>query len=57
MNIRDKASLCKEAHRVLKGGGYFGIYDVMLTGDSNLKYPVPLAEITANSPTNHKNNF
>ena len=49
MNIQDKASLCKEAHRVIKGGGYFGIYDVMLTGDSNLKYPLPWAEITANS--------
>ena len=49
MNIQDKASLCKEAHRVLKEGGYFGIYDVMLTGDSNLKYPVPWAEIPENS--------
>ena len=49
MNIQDKTSLCKEAHRVIKGGGYFGIYDVMLTGDSNLKFPLPWAEITANS--------
>ena len=37
MNIQDKTSLCKEAHRVLNGGGCFGIYDVMLTGDNNLK--------------------
>ena len=36
MNIQDKTGLCKEAHRVIKGGGYFGIYDVMITGDSNL---------------------
>ena len=49
MNIQDKTSSCKEVHQVLKEGGYFGIYDVMLTGDSNLKYPLPWAEITANS--------
>ena len=48
-NIQDKTSLCKETHRVLKGGGYFGIYDVMLSGDSNLKYPLLWAEISANS--------
>ena len=47
-NIQDKTSLCKEAYRVLKGGGFFGIYD-LLTADSNLKYPVLWSEITANS--------
>ena len=49
MNIQDKTGLFKEAHRVIKGGEYFGIYYVMLTGDSNLKYPLPWAEKTANS--------
>ena len=49
MNIQDKIGLFKKAHRVIEGGGYFGIYDGILTGDSNLNYPLPWADITANS--------
>jgi len=43
MNIADKAALAREVHRVLKPGGVFGVYDVMLTGDTPLQYPVPWA--------------
>ena len=32
-----------ELHRVLKPGGQFGIYDVMLTGEDDLTFPVPWA--------------
>ena len=43
MNIDDKRQLCAEVHRVLRPGAYFGIYDVMRTGEGELAYPVPWA--------------
>jgi ubiquinone/menaquinone biosynthesis C-methylase UbiE len=43
MNIRDKRALFTEAARVLRSGAYFGIYDVMRTGDGALAYPLPWA--------------
>lgn len=43
MNIADKALLMSEAARVLRPGGRFGIYDVMLVGDPDVQYPVPWA--------------
>lgn len=43
MNIADKARLFYEVHRVLKPGGLFGVYDVMLTEETPLAYPVPWA--------------
>ena len=46
MNIPDKDQLFREASRVLKKGSSFGIYDVMLTGEKPLSYPVPWAENT-----------
>ena len=46
MNIPDKDQLFREAFRVLKKGSSFGIYDVMLTGEKPLSYPVPWAENT-----------
>jgi SAM-dependent methyltransferase len=43
MNIADKKAAFAEVHRVLKPGGLFAIYDVMLEGegDGDFAYPVP----------------
>ncbi len=43
MNIRDKALLFTEASRVLKPGGIFAVYDMMLTGAGEVTYPMPWA--------------
>jgi ubiquinone/menaquinone biosynthesis C-methylase UbiE len=43
MNIRDKAALFGEIHRVLKAGGTFAIYDVMRESDGEMAFPVPWA--------------
>lgn len=40
MNVADKAKLAVEVRRVLKLGGVFAIYDVMRTGDGDLRFPV-----------------
>jgi SAM-dependent methyltransferase len=44
MNVPDKASLFREARRVLRKGGTFAIYEVMRTGEGDLAFPVPWAE-------------
>jgi len=49
MNISDKAKLCAEVGRVLKGDGIFGIYDVMQTGEGELTFPVPWATTASSS--------
>lgn len=49
MNIPDKAALFAEAHRVLRPGGAFGVYEVMRTGEGELDFPVPWAETPATS--------
>lgn len=41
MNIADKKTAFAEVHRVLKPGGLFAIYDVMLEGNGDFTYPVP----------------
>ena len=41
MNIPDKQAVFAEVRRVLKAGGLFGIYDIMLQGDGAFAYPVP----------------
>jgi ubiquinone/menaquinone biosynthesis C-methylase UbiE len=41
MNIGDKEGLFSEVYRLLQPGSYFGVYDVMKTGDEELSYPVP----------------
>ena len=41
MNIADKSTLFAEAKRVLRPGGRFAIYDVMLMDDVPLAYPMP----------------
>jgi SAM-dependent methyltransferase len=43
MNVQDKARLFAEAHRVLKPGGRFGVYDIVRVADGDLSYPVPWA--------------
>jgi ubiquinone/menaquinone biosynthesis C-methylase UbiE len=48
MNIENKPGLFAEVRRVLKTGGVFAIYDVMLTGEGELSFPVHWA---ANSDT------
>lgn len=49
MNIPDKARLFQEAHRVLKPGGRFGIYDIMRVGSEDLPYPMPWAATSETS--------
>ncbi|EJN34331.1 class I SAM-dependent methyltransferase [Pseudomonas sp. GM80] len=50
MNIRDRAQVYKEIHRVLKPGGVFGSFDVLaVDGQQDVLYPVPWAESSENS--------
>lgn len=49
MNIEDKARLFKEARRVLRQDGHFGVYDVMKTSAAKLPFPMPWAETAATS--------
>ena len=45
MNIADKAALFSEVYRLLRPGAVFGVYDVMKTGNGELKYPVPWSSV------------
>ncbi|MEK6348213.1 MAG: class I SAM-dependent methyltransferase [Burkholderia sp.] len=43
MNIADRDTLYREAHRVLRPAGRFAIFDVVAMSDEPLHYPVPWA--------------
>ena len=43
MNIADKAGIAREAARVLRSGGTFGLYEVMRLSDLHPDFPVPWA--------------
>lgn len=43
MNIEDKPALFAGVRRVVKAGGTFALFDIMRTGDGELRYPVPWA--------------
>ena len=49
MNIADKAGLFEEVYRQIKPGAFFGVYDVMQTGDEPLTYPVPWSSVPGTS--------
>jgi ubiquinone/menaquinone biosynthesis C-methylase UbiE len=43
MNIPDKAAVYREAHRVLRPGGVFALYDVLQGEGGDVRFPVPWA--------------
>jgi MPBQ/MSBQ methyltransferase len=49
MNIKDRVTLYREIARVLRPGALFCIYDVMKGSNNGIRFPVPWAEIAANS--------
>ena len=49
MNIADKVKLCTEILRLLRPGGCFGIYDIMRTGEGDLRFPVPWSSLPETS--------
>ncbi len=57
MNIPDKQRLFTEVARVLKNGGSFAVYDVMLTGDGAVSYPVPWATTVDQSHVGHPQGY
>ena len=49
MNIADKRKLFAEAHRVLRGGGWLAMFEMMRAGEGELGFPVPWASSSAES--------
>lgn len=49
MNIADKEGMYREAHRVLKPGGRFVVYDVLQGAGGEVHFPVPWARDSSTS--------
>jgi ubiquinone/menaquinone biosynthesis C-methylase UbiE len=49
MNIADKAGMYREAHRVVKPGGRFVVYDVLQGAGGEVHFPVPWARDASTS--------
>src|SRR5579863_6848881 len=49
MNIADKRKLFAEVHRLLRGGGWLALFEVMRAGQGELGFPVPWASSSAES--------
>ena len=49
MNIRDKATLYRQMHRVLKPGGTLAIYDILAGPGGPVHFPVPWARTSETS--------
>jgi SAM-dependent methyltransferase len=49
MNIADKTKLFAEAHRVLKKGGTFLVYDIMRMANAAIPYPMPWSQVAETS--------
>jgi cyclopropane fatty-acyl-phospholipid synthase-like methyltransferase len=43
MNVEHKDAVFREVHRVLRRGGVFAVYDIMVTGDGEPQFPLPWA--------------
>ena len=57
MNIPDKNKLFIEVSRILNKGGSFAIYDVMIVGEGDFKFPVPWASTSSASFVEKPNSY
>ena len=57
MNIDNKKQLFSEVNRLLRTHSLFGIYDVMITGEGQLNFPVPWAKTPDINALSHVNQY